>query len=405
MIFTIAWRSVVRNRRRTVVTTGAMSLAGLIMIFYVSLLDGYIVAMKRNALTLDLGEIQIHATGYRTDPDLFTRIDDHQSIIDAIVQDKLHASPRLFGFALAAAKDTSAGVQLRGVDVAREKTVTRIHERVDQGQWLDPSDPTGAVIGRKLARSLGVSVGAELVILGQGADGSMANELLKVRGVLQTVSEIIDRSGVFIPEATFRELMVVPDGAHEIAIISPTPLEDLDAAVARVARHAEGHDTASWRDLQPVIARMLDMSKGSVMFLLLVCYAAVAVVVLNATLMSVFERMREFGIMKAVGVSPWQIAGIVLVEAALQCTLAALVAVAGGVPLALYYQRHGIDLTSLLDSGSFAGVAIDPIWYTSVTPEAVLTPVIMLFVVMGFAVIYPGIKAAVLQPLDAMRHR
>jgi ABC-type lipoprotein release transport system permease subunit len=270
-----------------------MGFSGFIMILFAALMAGMLQTSERNAVAMNLGDIQIHAEGYRDDPDLYNRIDNTADLVNKLQQAGFHATQRIYGFGLAAAGSTSAGVQMRGVNLKNEATVTQVHKHVMQGQWLADSDPMGVVIGRKLARTLGVRPGDEVIIIGQATDGSMANDLYTVRGVLKSIGEEVDRAGFFMVERSFRELMVLPEGAHEIAVMRPDRSSDLESATAQVAALARGYETLNWRQLQPVIARLLDLADAQTIIMILITYVAVAMVILNAMLMSVFERIRE----------------------------------------------------------------------------------------------------------------
>lgn len=401
-ILSIASRNVIRNWRRTLVTTLAMGFAGFIMILFASLTEGLLYTSERNAVAMNLGDMQIHAVGYRDDPDLYKRIDNAAGLVRKLQQAGFHASKRVYGFGLAAVGSTSAGVQLRGIDLTNEATVTQIHKHVMQGNWLADTDPMGVVIGKKLARTLNVKPGDEVVIIGQATDGSMANDLYTVRGILKSIGEEVDRGGFFMVEHAFRELMVLPQGAHEITVMRPDRSRDLESATAQVAALAPGYETMHWRSLRPVIARILDLADSQTIVMVLITYVAVAMIVLNAMLMSVFERIRELGIMKAIGVTPWQLFLLVYAETMVQVTVASIIALASGWSVARYFQNNGIDLSAIAGSISFGGVAIDPIWYAYVTREAVIIPIVFLFIIAAAAVIYPAIKAAVIRPVKAI---
>jgi len=404
-ILSIASRNVVRNWRRTLVTTLAMGFAGFIMILYAALTEGLLQTSERNAVAMNLGDMQIHAEGYRDDPDLYKRIDNAAGLVSKLQQAGFHATQRVYGFGLAAAGSTSAGVQLRGVSLTNEATVTQIHQHVMQGNWLADTDPMGVVIGRKLARTLGVKPGDEVIIIGQATDGSMANDLYTVRGILKSIGEGVDRAGFFMVERTFRELMVLPQGAHEIAVMRPDRSRNLESATAQVAALAPGYETMNWRQLRPVIARILDLADASTIIMVLITYVAVAMVVLNAMLMSVFERIRELGIMKALGVTPWQLTLLVYAETMVQVVMAGIIALASGWSVSHYFQNNGIDLSAISSSVSFGGVAMDPIWRAYVTTEALVLPIVFLFIIAAAAVIYPAIKAAVIRPVKAIYYR
>lgn len=403
-ILSIASRNVFRNWRRTLVTTVAMGFSGFIMILFAALMAGMLQTSERNAVAMNLGDIQIHAEGYRDDPDLYNRIDNTAGLVNKLQQAGFHATQRIYGFGLAAAGSTSAGVQMRGVNLKNEATVTQLHKHVMQGQWLADSDPMGVVIGRKLARTLGVRPGDEVIIIGQATDGSMANDLYTVRGILKSIGEEVDRAGFFMVERSFRELMVLPEGAHEIAVMRSDRSSDLESAAAQVAALARGYETLNWRQLQPVIARILDLADAQTIIMILITYVAVAMVILNAMLMSVFERIREFGIMKAIGVTPWQLMALVYAETMVQVVIASIISLVSGWSAAHYFQKNGIDLSAIASSTSFGGVAIDPIWNAHVTTEALALPIVFLFIIAAAAVIYPAIKAAVIQPVKAIHY-
>lgn len=400
----MAFRNIFRNRQRTLLTTGAAAFAGFIMIFYSALMEGMIETFERNVVTMTLGDIQIHSEGYRDDQDIYKLIPNHEELVRKIEDIGFHASPRLYGFGLAASGSASSGAWLRGINMEHEPDVTQIHLHLGSGSWLDGSDSKGVVIGKKLARTLDVKVGGEVIILSQAADGSMANDLYRVRGILKSVADGIDRTGFYMLESEFRSLMFVMEGVHEIAVMRKDRTEDLQTATENVYELAPELEVKNWRELQPVISEMIDLNYAGLVFMILITYTAIAMVILNAMLMSVFERIREFGVMKAIGVSPWQVAVLIFYEAIIQSVAAGTLAVLFGVPVSLYYQDHGIDLSVISGGGTIMGVAFDPIMYCRLTASSVITPVIFLLIITALAVIYPAIKAAVIRPVQAIRH-
>ena len=242
-LLSLALRNVLRNWHRTLVTTLAMAFAGVIMILFAALMEGLMQASERNAVAMNLGDIQIHAPGYRDDPDLYTRIEHPAALLERLRAAGFRASARLYGFGLAASGSTSAGVQLRGIDPRAEAGVTQVHRHLLQGQWLDSADRDGVVLGRKLARTLGVSTGDEVVIVSQASDGSIADALFRVRGVLKSVGEGVDRAGFYLLDTAFRELMVVPRGAHEIAVLrADRDAEELHGKIGHLVRLVEDHE-------------------------------------------------------------------------------------------------------------------------------------------------------------------
>jgi putative ABC transport system permease protein len=401
-LFKMAWRNVWRNRRRTVVTVAAMTLALWVMILYTGLLEGYFLGMERNILNLELGDLQVFAPGFRDNPSLYTRIRDPESLLEKIEDLGFRASARLLGGGLAAAGESSAGVSLRGVNTRRDPRVSDIHEHVARGDWLDAGRPKEVVIGRRLAHTLGVGPGDELVVLSQAADGSIANDLYRVRGVLKGVSDGTDRTGVFMTVEAFRDFFAMPEGAHQLIVRLPEGSGLAESAEA-VRQVAAGLDVKTWRELMPTVASMLDSVRGLMMVVFFIIYIAIGILILNAMLMAVFERIQEFGVLKALGFGPGWVLGLILAESGVQTGLAVLLGLALSVPGLWYLIEVGINMGTL-GGMSVMGLAVDPVWRAVVTNNTFKLPVLILLAIVTLAVVYPALKAAWIRPVEAMQH-
>jgi len=401
-LLVMAWRNLWRYRRRTVVTVGAMTLALLVMVLYTSLVEGYLLGLERSIVDVELGDAQVTAPGYRDNPSLYLVIDQPAALMARLRDAGFRASARLLGGGLAAAGDASAGATIEGLDVADDAQVSAISQYVARGTWLDPADGPGVVLGEGLAHTLGVAPGDELILLSQAADGSIANDLYTVRGVLKSVGDQTD-GAVFMTVAAFRSFFVLPSGVHELIVRKPTT-EDLATSVARIRTIATGLDVESWRDLMPLLASLLDSTRALMQVVFLVIYLVVIILLVNATLMAVFERIRELGVLKAIGVGPGHIMALILLEGGFQAALAIVIGLALSVPGLFYLVHHGLDLSGL-GGTSFAGIAFDPVWRGVVTPMTIVAPVITLLFMVGIAVLYPALKAARLKPVEAMHHQ
>lgn len=398
----MAWRNIWRNRRRTVVTVAAMTLALWVLILYTGLLEGYFIGMERNILNLELGDVQVFARDFRDNPSLYTRIADPDSLLEGVRNLGFRATARLLGGGLVAAGESSAGVSFRGVNIRQDARVSDIHKHVALGEWLDRARPREVVVGRRLAQTLGVEPGDELVALSQAADGSIANDLYRVRGVLKGVSDATDRTGVFMTVEAFRDFFAMHEGAHQLIIRRPETVEIAEAAQA-VRTVAAGLDVQTWRDLMPTIASMLDSVRGLMMVVFFIIYIAIGILILNAMLMAVFERIREIGVLKALGFSPAWVLGLIVAESGFQTGLAVVLGLALSVPALWFLIEEGINLGTL-GGMSVMGLAVDPVWRAVVTDNTFKLPVLMLVAIVSLAVIYPALKAAVIRPVEAMRH-
>ncbi len=403
--FTLASRYITRSWHRSLINIGTMALASAVMIFYVSLMEGLLTQTEERAIAMELAHVQVHAPGYRADPDLYKYMNEVDSLISVLSSEQLSVSGRLFAMGLGASDKTSSGIQLWGVDLASEPKVTQLHNNLLAGQWLEQSKPNEVVIGKQLARILDLDIGDELIVLSQSFDGAMANELLIVRGILKSVGREIDRTTVLMSQQSFRSLFSFPTGVHEIAIRDNHVDRSLIELKELVTEVSEDYEVATWREIQPFIADIIDTSRGSIYLLVIIAYIAVAMVILNAMLMSVFERIREFGVLKALGLSPFQLLKLVFLETMLQVSIATIIGVAVSVPITLYYAQVGIDLSRYSQGFDWGGVTMSAVWHPTLTQNALMSPILILYLISLLAVIYPAVKAASIVPIKAIYMR
>jgi ABC-type lipoprotein release transport system permease subunit len=405
-IISLASRNVYRSGPRSLVTIVAMAFACAMMIVFTALMEGFVAGSERNIVSMNVGDIQIHSLGYHDDPDIYNSIVDSRSLASRIRKIGFTASERQFAFGLLASDQSSAGVQLRGIDLTFEHTVTQIDQHLMSGAWLDLADQHGVVIGKKLARLLDTSLGDELIFVGQTADGYMADDAFHVRGILKIVSASIDNAGVYMSSEMLRELIALPEDAHEIVLMRTNRTSSLVMATEQVATLAtEQLEVMNWQQLMPVISHFMETAQIQTFIMLLFTYIAVASVVLSAMLMSVFERINVFGIMKAIGVRPWQIMQLIYAETMIHTLLASVIGVVMGGAISWYLQLYGIDISSIAKGISFAGIALYPIWYAQLSTKSLVIPVLFLFAIAAIAVIYPAAKVALIRPLVAIHHR
>jgi len=155
----MAWRNIWRNPRRTLVTVAAMTLALFSLVVYTGMLQGMLDDMEQTVVEVEMGDLQIHTVDYLDHPSIYELIEPVDTLTSALEDAGYRASPRLVGGGLVAASESSAGASLRGLDVLVDAEVSEISQRIADGQWLDPGDPMGVVVGRRLAGALGLPPG------------------------------------------------------------------------------------------------------------------------------------------------------------------------------------------------------------------------------------------------------
>ena len=397
----ISWRNLWRNRRRTAITIAAISLNTMILITTYSLMDGLLGQTARNATQLATGEAQLHDPGYLLDRSLYKTLTDHQAILTTLHERSIRAAPRTYGYGLVSQGTKSAGALFWGIEPPMEQTTFRLAEHLAEGSFLDSSPHKELVLGKKLARSLNAQVGSEIVVLVQAADGSTGNEMFTVKGILKSVGEGIDRNAAIIHLDDFRQLFVMPEGIHEIAVSTNgrMPLETLTETLSRIAPQAE---VRTWRQLLPTLSDMIEISGTSMSLFGAIFFIAAGLGVMNTMLMATYERAHEFGLLKALGTSPWRIVRDVTVEAWLMACISTLFGMLLGLAASYALQEAGLDTSKLAGEINVAGVVFDPVWRASLSFKAVVNPVIIMWMVCILAALYPAAMSARLDPVKSM---
>jgi ABC-type lipoprotein release transport system permease subunit len=396
----LAWRNIWRNSRRTLITQFALIVALSLMIACSGLTWGLVKQMERNATLLGPGELQIHRPGYLDDRSIYRVIDHPHTLIATLEQSGVKAASRLHGFGLVSHGENSSGTQVLGIDPVKETTVTEFHKHLVKGSFLQQAKDV--LLGKKIAVTLDAVIGDELVIVTQAADGSIGNDLYRVAGILKGISEEIDRSTVMMSLADFRSLFSLHDVATEIALRRNDATEDLTLIRNRIKLAVPDQEVKTWKEIFPAVSDMLELTDASIYILLTIIYLAGSLIMLNTMLMSVFERIKELGIMMAIGFRPMQVLLLIFLETFFLTLCGALMGLACGVSLSLYLTYYGLDLTSITEGFSFVGIAAEPHWFAVTTFNTVCPPFIFLFVLSLLAVIYPAIKASLLKPVDAL---
>jgi ABC-type lipoprotein release transport system permease subunit len=403
MLLALAWRNVLRNRRRSVITAASVAIGVAAMTFLWGFIDGMNRQMVENSTRFFAGDVQIHLKGYHDDPSLDLAIAEAAPALRSVRDhpEVAAASVRLEGRALASRGDKSRGVLIAGVAPREESQVTVLFDAVVDGQPLAASAP-GVLVGEKLAEALKVRPGDELVFVGQAYDGSVSSGRFPVRGVFRTKIDELDGFVAVMPLDTVREFLAAPGGATAIAL-RLRDREHLDAARASLAASlGERYEVLGWPSLLPMVAVSVRFHDAVTYVVLLVFFVVIAAAVANPVLMAVLERTREFGIMLALGMSRGRLLGLVLLESILLGVAGLLAGNAVGLAIVGYFSRFGVDLGAF-EAGLRTMPGLSDVVYTVVRADRSLMLSAIVFAIACFMAAYPAAKAALLEPVEAIR--
>ncbi|MBN1335345.1 MAG: ABC transporter permease [Deltaproteobacteria bacterium] len=417
---TVAWRNLFRQGRRTLITALALSVGVALCMAMWAFADGMMGQMFDLLVTQQLGHVQVHHPEYPTSHSLYDTIPGAGGRLERLdARPEAGASTgRLVAFGLVGTQATSLGARMVGVEPTREDAVTGISGRIEAGRFLSAGErreggSIPVVVGRELAKKLDLGVGGELVMITQASDGSLANELLEIVGTARTGNAVMDRAGVYAPLADLQQVLMLEDQVHEIIVLGQDPEESaaLSAVVGEaIADPAAGPSDVddllirSWSETDPITAQMMGMTDGMMIVLLLVVFAAAGLGVLNTMLMAVFERTRELGLLKALGLKPRQVVLLILTESGLLGLLAAAGGLVIGLAVDAYLVAYGVDLSVGEGQGfEYEGVRFDPVIKGIFEWNSVWVTLAMVICVCLVASLWPSLRAARLRPVDAMR--
>jgi ABC-type lipoprotein release transport system permease subunit len=312
----------------------------------------------------------------------------------------------VYGYGLVSATHQSAGAQLLGVVPDQEQKITMLQTRMVKGSYLTGRIPKGVVMGDKLAATIGVEVGSEIVLLTPAADGSTGNDLYTVAGLFHTGLDAMDRGLVLMSLASLQELLRLPPGRiHEVGI----KLHDITTATTTAAAlEAQLSKTLpvrvrAWPELAPELADYVQFNRRITFILFSIFFLLAVMGIVNTMLMAIIERTRELGMLMAVGMRPDQVVGLIVTEAA---SLAGASLVLGGalaVPLLWYLQVHGLNMGGNGGAVSLAGVVVGPLWYGRQDFTVYTQAALGLAVTALLSALYPALRAAHFRPAAALR--
>lgn len=409
MLLRLAVRNLWRNGRRSFLTVTGIALALALMLISQSIQNGAWGALIKNAIQAGAGHVVVQADGWQEERDPELWMDGSTALRDAVGEAYPGAIVvrRTFVGGLLTSPTGSAAVTVQGIEPSQEAELTLLDDRLRSGAWLTDDGERGILLGEVLAQTLGVGLDDKVVLMAQVGTDDMESRLFRVKGTFRTGSDALDAFGAYAHVDATQAVMGGDDPAHQIAVVWPEigrDEPDLTPAREALAGH-DGLDIMTWRGALPLLEEQeaLDAKFNNLIYVVMA--AIVAVGVLNTILMGVMERMREFGVMLAVGMKPGRLARMVVLEGFLLGLVGgvAALAIAAGPIWAL--QTYGIDYGDLFAKASpVGGIPIDTVMRAQASAWQSGIIVAMGAFVAFAASLWPARKATHLQPVEAIRH-
>lgn len=405
MLLSIAWRNVIRARRRTIVTILLSSVTTLFFIFYVGLKEGAYTKFKQDSVEIYPGYIQVTGKGYRDNIDYDNLIYDLGSVSSHLAHDDRIAvfAPRFEGFVLFASDANAIGGMLGAVDPAVEPRLSRIHKTVIEGEYLEPDDSNGIIIGDKLARRLEIGLGDTVSIIGSATDYSFAADNLVIKGVFRTKLHDMDASSAFINKRYFDTVFASENIATHVIVLPENPATSLELAASLQTTLGKKYDVVDWHTYLSGLIESLEydaISDGITMSLFLV---VILFVIMIYALLTIYSRTKEIGIMRAIGTSPTQVFTILMLETTIIAGVSVVLGGIGGGWLIYHFQLNPMVFEDLADAYGQFGI-VEPVIPSKFSFEIIFESMGIMLGLNLLTALYPVYRVNRFKPIDAIRH-
>jgi ABC-type lipoprotein release transport system permease subunit len=397
----LAWRNLWRNHRRTLIMLAAVVVGAWAMIFMTALIRGMVDDMVRDGIQTLPGHVQVHHPGFRDDPSVSNVIAPPDETLRRALEEPgvVAWAARVRVPAVVSSERNTRGVVLVGIDPDRERELSFVADDMTEGRFLESPDDAGLVVGRKLLERLETGLGKRVVVMSQDPDNEIVDRGFRIVGVFDSSMESQEDGFVFAGRATVQRLLQMGDHVSEIAILG-TDYRDVEGLRRRI-EEAAGPDVVvqPWRELEKYLGSMLEMMDGFVLVWIVVVFLALAFGLVNTLVMAVFERVREIGLMLALGMTPRNILAQIVVES----TLLLALGLAVGDVLAwatIEPLKGGIDLSIVGEGMELWGASA--VLYPALRWEDVVLANVVVLLLGFLASLSPAWRASRYEPVEAI---
>ena len=402
MLISLAWKNIWRNKKRSLII-----LTAIIFGLWGGLMSGAIMmgmgeSMVETAINRDLAHIQIHEKSFINEKDISNYIPNGLQILsEAKKIDEVEAvSGRTLIDGMAASPSSTFGAKIIGINPEDAKKVTDVHEKLIEGKYFESKRKNQIVIGKKLAKRLNLKIRSKIVLSFQDLDGAIVYIACRVVGIFKTESSVFDEMNVFVNQTDlFRELATEPI-IHEIAVRVES-IKTITTTNELVKTNFNTLDVQTWKELAPEVAFLsITMQNFTYMFVAIILFALLFGIT-NTMLMSVMDRVRELGVLIAVGMKKGKVFAMILFETIFLSITGGLGGILLGGVTINYFSYSGINLSNF--ASSFESFGSSSILYPFLPFIMYIVLTIMIVFAASIAAIVPALKAIKLDPSEAIR--
>ncbi len=404
MLFLLAWKNVWRNKKRSLIIVIAIALGLGCGLFASAVMYGMWDSTVNAAIDRDLSHIQLHTEKFKKENLIENYIPGGKNLEEEIekINGVKAVSGRTVVDGMAASASSSTGVEIKGIIPDREERVTSVASRIVDGKYFEGVSKNPVVIGKELAKKLDLKLRSKIVLSFQGLDGNIIYAAFRIAGIFETESSMFDKSNIFVKQSDLFNLMNNEPVIHEIAV-RLTTVQVMDPVAARLRDMYKNKNLSveTWQQLAPelsltyeTLALELNIFLGIILFALLFG-------ITNTMLMSVMERIRELGILMAVGMKRIRVFTLIIIETILLSITGGIVGIMLGAAAIWITAQNGINLS--IFSQGLSSYGISSHLFPGLPSEFYPVLFVMIIITAVISAIYPAVKAVRLNPASAIR--
>lgn len=402
MLFILAWRNIWRNKKRSLIIIAAITAGLSCGLFASAVMYGMYESMINSTIDRELGHIQIHSLKFEDEKILTDTIPDFRNVVFQVRKqtEVKGVSSRILIEGMCSSPTSSRGIIIKGIIPDDEKNVTTIQDQIIKGSYFNSGLSAEVIIGKKLADNLDVKLKSKIVLSFQDFDGNIVYAAFRVGGIFRTESSLYDQSVVFVKQSDLTSLLGNKELSHEIAI-RLNSFKQVDSVYSKLSKAFPTLSVKDWKLLAPELKVYYEILDIQLYFFMGIILFALLFGITNTMLMSVIERIREIGILIALGMKRSKIFSMIILETIALSLVGGFAGLIIGVIIVQMVNTTGINLSLFAEGLSQFGIS------TILYPVLPLSfyPIITLMIIVSavIAAIYPAMKAIKLKPATAIR--
>jgi len=387
LIIKSAFASLFKRKLRTflVIFMIASSLWGLLVMQGVY--DGMTKQMINNAIRSDSSELSIFPKDFRIQRDIKLQIASQKNIQELLDNEQNVKSyiSRVITSGLVATAKYSKNASIYGIDLKEEKQHALLDQYMQKGEFSFGKKAKGAIIGFKLAEKLKLKVGKKIILSAQDINNEVSSVSLKIKGIIKTNNMGLDQSGVFIDKQRAKKFLSLKN-VNQISI-TLNDYTKVDILKNKIKKEFKDVEVFDWGELYPALLQTRDIVESFTYISYIIVFFTATIGIFGVVLVSVLERLREFGVLRAIGTRFRVIVAMIFFESFFIGVLGLIFGVVIGSGTLYYFSIYGLDLSSFSDA--LDGLGMDSIAYASIKLDYFVTATIAVFSATFLSILLP----------------